>query len=314
MEGGLRQDSQQKLIEYLEQLACVETIVEDQAAQWIGQFENLYFCDGKQVFRHSYAEISRFLFEKADDATDLTDILCDNLRLLLQHCGEKPAVEAVFQKLIDHISLENLRLAQIRFIDSQIADIDSYKRETGELQKRFMEIDSEIKESEQRLFQSKSEMENLRTEAQEHSKQVEKLLKDVENAKVEVENLQKDVQSHNTQAVTVLSIFSGIVFTFSGGITLLGNLFPSLASVAEIRTVYLLGAAACLCAVVLYDIIYMLLSYTNRLCSSESASQKGITAAVNIVGVVFAFLLFNLFMQEAGKESYILGTMTDLFP
>ena len=69
--------------------------------------------------------------------------------------------------------------------------------------------------------------------------------------------------------MTVLGLFTGIVFAFTGGLTLLGSFFQSLADLDKYEAFYATGSLAMIGAV-LYKIIQMLLSFSSALCSDET--------------------------------------------
>lgn len=102
------------------------------------------------------------------------------------------------------------------------------------------------------------------------------------------------MRRHNIDTIAVLSIFAGVVFAFTGGFTMLGNVFTSISTLEKEQTMFFLGCAMTL-TVLLYDVIYMLMSFSRKFAREKGFPVKGLTWSINVVGFLFAVIAFGFY-------------------
>lgn len=145
--------------------------------------DKLFRIYSDKDFRHSYAEISKFLQEiYSDQRSELPD----KLDLILLHMnGNKKYIDVITKvgKLTDHIELETIRLDRMEYIN--------YIGKTAA---------DDRKKAEQILDESK--------------RSVSALTRKINNAQ--------------SQIITILGIFSGIVITFSVGSQIVADSFKNI--------------------------------------------------------------------------------------
>ena len=76
-----------------------------------------------------------------------------------------------------------------------------------------------------------------------------------------IDELAQKVENNTVHSVTILSIFSGIVLAFSGGLTLIGNTFNSLSSASIFRLTFFV----CFLGFIIYNVIISIMFIVTRL-------------------------------------------------
>ena len=251
------------------------------------RLRNVYMSGNGDLYRHSYSEITRYMYEEhvTDDvpSTEPGSMVLEHLKTVeddwesnLKNATERENLCNAIRKLIDHISLEVVRLGQM-------ADIYYKLTKAGQLQEQIQSVKKEIEDANSQIQAQKEE-----------AKQVSK---DLGARKKEVEEIQTDVKNHNTQAITVLSIFSCVVFAFTGGFSLLAGSLGVLDNISRRKSFLLIGILTMLC-MVLVDMIYMLLRAA-RHYSSGRQGHLGLFIFANIVGFVVVGLIFGIYFLPA---------------
>lgn len=169
-----------------------ETIVEKYT-------DELYEIYKQEDFRHSYAELSKFLENIFSEERDHLVGLLDDI---LQYIDESESIKypckdivlTKIGKLADHAELENIRLARIERI-RHIGDKVSVER---------TQIESTIKDN-------------------------EKL----------VESMRKTLNNNHAQLVSVLGIFAGIVIAVFGGLTFFSSVFNNVEKIGNYKLVFI---------------------------------------------------------------------------
>ena len=123
--------------------------------------------------------------------------------------------------------------------------------------------------------------------------------------------IKRSMKKSNIQSVTILGIFSAVVFTFSGGFALIGSAFSGLNKISYCNA-FLLIALVMLLSLTLIDVVYLLLSYIDRInniiMQEENQKEKlwenlktkfcqhPLIACVNValaIGIVLSMLQFG---------------------
>lgn len=243
----------------------------------------IYLSPDGELYRHSYSEITDYMYrEHVNDNVPTTEpgtIILDNLRVIAEDWETDPEIEGkellcnAIRKLIDHISLEVVRLGQM-------ADIYYKLTRTKELNQQLEGVVQGIREVASTLRLQETEAKRVGEE--------------LEKRKKEVEEIQLDVKNHNTQAITVLSIFSCVVFAFTGGFSLLTGSLGVLNGISRSKSFLLLGILIML-SMVMVDTIYMLLRAARHYSSDQQGHLRAFIT-INIVGAVVALFIMSIYL------------------
>lgn len=164
--------------------------------------ENVYI-DG---YRHRYADIANFLYRRNFEECEG---LSHNLYILCSAAEEDPNYSGIhgnLLKLRDHVDLE---IARMSFFARNEDKDDS---ELAALQRREVELRDATNDIKQ----------------------------EIQVAGSSIKDIYSRMDSSTTQSVTILSIFAGIVFVFSGGLTLLGSAVQAVADIKQENIFYLI--------------------------------------------------------------------------
>ncbi len=135
--------------------------------------------------------------------------------------------------------------------------------------------------------------EGLRQEA---SDSVAELSVQVEKAKRDIGKARDKARRMQTEVIVILGIFTAIVMTVSGGLTLMGSSLEGMSSTGP----YKIAFVVLICGVVLFNIIAFLMTYINRMISelyADSEEQRlfhSISRAIsnNVFIIIFNIMLF----------------------
>lgn len=229
---------QKELVDLLRMLSA-ETYGEDVILNCANKFIRLYSCN----FRHKYAEISTVINNIDDDDGDgkgSVDFLMHNLSAIQEKLSKEgsDSVYKSFDKMLDHINLEIGRKSN---------------------QKRFQD---ELKDVRVQNEQLRGELDKTVTE-------ISVLQNDLKTAQVQLQKSQTDI-------IAVLSIFSAVVLAFSGGFSLIANVFSGLTDTPFFKAMFFVA----LCGFVLFNLICLLMYFIGKItgrniyarCKTENCS------------------------------------------
>ena len=196
-------------------LTAIESSDEDTFREKEKEFaDQLAYVYEDGTYRHQYSEITWFLYSKKYNTESYTSI-CDGLHELEGFLLGKERVIACVEKLIDHIMLESVRMGQMEQALKQTELVQEAASRLGEITQVFEKIEEKQKSISEQQIQNEAIQKDV----------AEQLAKDKE----QVTELSDEVRKHNIDTITVLSIFAGVVFAFTGGFTLIGNVLQVLA-------------------------------------------------------------------------------------
>ena len=255
--------------------------------KWLGnRLKLIYLSETGELYRHSYSEITNYMYSNhvVDNVPtpDPGSVILDNLRTI---ADEWEAVEAsessellcnAIRKLIDHINLEVVRLGQM-------ADIYYKLTQTEQLNQQLSTVVQGIRDVGETIHQQKEEAEKVREE--------------LKQRKQEVDDIQLDVKNHNTQAITVLSIFSCVVFAFTGGFSLITGSLNVLGSISRHKALLLVGILLML-TLALGDTIYMLLRAARHYSNDKQGHLRSFISINIIVGLIVLAIMTMYFIPS----------------
>ena len=262
-----------KLCELIKQLVNPTYSYDGQKGDLIEQLTQIYAPIGhERRFRHRYSEISRILYDLSDDAPDAAEMIGGTLACVIPDIEDDEIRKAV-QKLADHIDLEGLRIGQMQ----NVLGHDKLLGETYEQAKKTMDgivyLEDHYKKLSDDLTKNKADQDKL---AERISKEQEK-----------VEKVESEIREHNAQTVAVLSIFAGVVFAFTGGFSMLGNVFSSVANLNKSQAMVFM-ASMILMGMMLVDIIYMMMRFVQRFVIREKAKTSWFFMVANVLGLIIS--------------------------
>ena len=212
--------------------------------EWAQKIRKIY-ANG---YRHSYSRFFNILNKIHSNEKDYSiEFLFENLNLILQHIEEelikerqklkelgrdkKTKIERIllesqeyvvrdlfhtyssFAKLIDHINLEESRCAEQRATEDKLEIV---RKENQKLQEDNQKLQKELSAAMEKLEKADEKNDYIAKELSKNEKKLKKIARDSDEARKKIDRAQID-------SVAVLGIFSTVVFAFSGGMTILGN-------------------------------------------------------------------------------------------
>ncbi len=241
----LREEARQRqktLNDYLYQMSR-EFKSEEQIREIALQLKCIY-ADG---FRHRYAEFFAVIVEiSKEDSNCELDCLSDNLERM-RDVIERDYVEGGTEfkklyppltKLIDHINLEIARYMHTSSITQQYLD----------LQKHVQTLQEDWRKTSDELDVAQKELRKTSNELMETQKKLGA-------ASAELKKAEETMKSSQTDAITVIGIFAGIVMAFSGSIEILGNALTGMQNTLFFKSFFFI----LLCGFVISNVIFLMM-------------------------------------------------------
>lgn len=235
--------------------------------------------------RHRYSEISKTIYSLEDERIDILRI---NLNSLIDHANEDKENRIIknITKLIDHADLAQY---QRKFIEDKTKESDVRIRGIHNVTQRTR---TELRSSMQELKLIKEDTKIARQELKDTE---EKLQKDYEKVTVKIDEQKSSVY---TQFVTILGIFSAIVFASFGGLEMLNNILGNMKEVSTPKL--LIFSSFSLGAII--TILFILLAGITRIteksfsgCGCKPADKCKHTVYTKHPSIILlAFLLFYI--------------------
>lgn len=248
----------------------------------------IYLAESGDIYRHSYSEITNYMYSNhvidKVPTPDPGSVVLEHLKIIEDEWekGEDDSADktellcSAIRKLIDHINLEVVRLGQM-------ADIYYKLTQTDQLNEQLSTVFQKINKVGETLQQQKEE--------------AEKVGKELKLRKQEVDEIQLDVKNHNTQAITVLSIFSCVVFAFTGGFSLITGSLSVLGSITRERSLLLVGILF-MFLLVLTDIIYMLIRAARHYSNDKQGHLRLFITTNTIIGLMVLVIMIMYFVPD----------------
>lgn len=224
-------DKNAKLFEYLDKLLLNQINDATALRKWVDDFTNLY--GPTPSFRHSYSEFYPWLLLKTAAKEDSAETLLENLRMINEAFPDDDmhanAGKCVF-KLYDHLNIEIARLKQQYNL--------IHRQEELKIDLNRQEMDAE---------KYREELFNARDMLKKHEDDINKANK-------------KLADSHN-DIITVLSLFSGIIIAFFGGLNYISAAISSVAS----SNVWRLSLICTIAGFVIFNTLVSMLYLVSRI-------------------------------------------------
>lgn len=241
---------QDRLKELILRMATIETglATEEDIKNITEELKTIY----NHGFRHQYSDIFPVIREIAEK-TEVYDseILLGNVHSIRELVEQSHNTTGHFNtlylpllKLMDHINLELARLSVFSVDERRLEDL---RTDANEAKTRLKETEEKLTEAINLLSKENQERNELKAE-------LEVATKNLKEANDKAQNLQ-------TELVSVLSIFSGVVIAFFGGLSFLGSSISSIQNVIIYKSVLV----CVLCGLVLFNLIFLLLYIVGKI-------------------------------------------------
>jgi hypothetical protein len=240
-------DKHEKLIDLLNRLANEKRLdkleqEEEKIGQYIDEFRVIY----SQEFRHIYSKVHSILVN-LDEQQRI--FLGDSIKTIYDKiCKEEKSESEVAKsilKLWDHIELENMR----------IAELSSY---VARAEKGYNKIEGYS----EKIDQFSQKINDI-------SEQIVKAQDDLGTTTDNIKEVEDKVRNSTIQSITVLSIFSGIVMAFSGGVSFIASSMQNINSISKYRLVFVVLLLGMIMFNTIFLLIYMIGKITNTYVGSR---------------------------------------------
>lgn len=128
-------------------------------------------------------------------------------------------------------------------------------------------------------------------------KQLQIYTKDMEDLAPQIQKMENNlietnakIKDQTVQSVSILGIFAGVVFAFSGGFSMLSSTLSNISSITGSQTLFFFAASLGI-GCILYDVVFALMMFIGRYCDKEPKNIMKFTIDLNKCIVVAVFLL-----------------------
>lgn len=289
---GEAQSRQAKLVETLREMAS--SCMDDMVIRSVAIKLKALYAGG---FRHNYSQFFPLIVEFSKDDNEYNlDYLSNNLqaaRNLVEQdfvSGEKEfsGLHKPLQKLSDHLNLEIGRYSYYSISEQQVKD----------LERRNQTLQSELK----------------------------KTTEELQEATRQLDEAGKKISFVQTELISVLSIFAAIVLTFSGSMSLLGNVFTGIQNTRFFKVTFFV----LLCGFILCNTIFLMMYLVGKItgrniyanckskdctCGQDGApSCSGITRVRKRLPYVFWLNLIIVLMMVADVIVWYFDNLCNIIP
>lgn len=294
-------DKALKLLNLLRKLSSASVDVEKEYVQMAETLTEVYREEEGYTYRHQYSEISRFLYDE-EISTDACAAICDGLYELSRHIVDE-GVNRAIEKLIDHIMLESIRMGQMEVVLQTAEELANVMARADTLLDRIKETINDTKKRENELKELSEDARRIDEKQKQVAIEMNRLLQKNEDMQTkldekqeEIERIEQEVQKNNIQSISVLSIFAGVVFAFTGGFSILGNVFSNIAQISVDRASFFL-ACIILVGLILFDVVHLFLYFVDRLARGGTPNKYKPYWIVNIILIVVVIFLMLIYYQ-----------------
>ena len=294
MQVNEEQQKRNELQDILRELSKSQDVLKDREVckDFYIRLEGIYYNTGMDNFRHFYSDIFACLsLIDSDSSLGNLDILAQNMQAIKD--GYVPTNKDENGNLID-ISKEIIKLYDHTNLD--IGRINYTKRITGGTQSQLANTQVLIDNLKQKLDKSekasKASTEQLRQES--------------EKLKTEIHDAQKKMQN---EYITILGIFTSIVFAFAGGMTFSSSVLENIDKASAYRTlaiVFILG-------IVLINLVWLLIDFLREI-NEKSIRKWWLIIPINIIlviSLVLTFVAYKYQWLEIKEESIVQETLEE---
>lgn len=104
----------------------------------------------------------------------------------------------------------------------------------------------------------------------------------------------RKINEQTVQSVTILGIFAGVVFAFSGGFSVLTSTLSNIHVISGKETLFFFSSALGI-GCILYDVVFALMLFIGRYCDKEPKNIMEFTKILNASIFVLIFILMAIY-------------------
>lgn len=189
--------------------------------------------------RHQYSDILNFIYKSNPENSEY---FMYNLIEIYEYSEDPNLKEKIFE-IIDHVRLENLRSTQI----------------TSEIKAESKKILSSLmKDNNTRFGKIKRDIDK---QIGITNINIDDMKGKIDETKDEIEKYEDKIKKLNIESITILSIFSGIVMAFFGGMSFFNEVLKNMHTVSKYRITFI----SLTIGLVLFNTIFLFLYYVGKL-------------------------------------------------
>ena len=102
------------------------------------------------------------------------------------------------------------------------------------------------------------------------------------------------INEQTVQSVTILGIFAGVVFAFSGGFSVLTSTLSNIHVISGKETLFFFSSALGI-GCILYDVVFALMLFIGRYCDKEPKNIMEFTKTLNASIFIMIFILMSIY-------------------
>ena len=281
--------------------------------QWCEQLYVYY----KENDRHSYAEITEYIFSNKGGIEYVRELL--PLLKDIQHLEKDKNVKLKMGKLIDHMQLEVIRYDQlVKIIQSSVEN--NY---TEMMNSSVEGVNDALKDVKKQTEENNSLLEKQKAISTENEKMLKEQSEQMSRVSEMAQEAESKVTAVQTENVAILGIFASIVFAFTGLMTFTNSVLENIGNASAYRVVVI----CLMIGIIFIDVIGVLITGVKRVVYWKTPKNSGRRIcttwkecfwenAVWIVGnvVLIIILVFTVYkwetstekqMQDMSRQNYI---------
>lgn len=236
--------------------------------------------DGNLIpYRHSYSAVSAEIYAwcRANNTYDseVFTVLIDKIGLIIENVGSGHRLAKPLTKLQDHISLESVRIAQLEAVFVQLQAAQQSREQLNDLLERVAEVQQSLDE---------------------YDAKEKEVRQGIDQKRKELDKLEEDIADVHAQSISVLSIFAGMAFIFTGGFTMLSGVFTALQSIDKHKAM-LLASVLVFIGTVVIDAIWILIRSARKYMKGGDKLPPGFYV-FTVLMCAIAIALFVLYLWD----------------
>lgn len=120
------------------------------------------------------------------------------------------------------------------------------------------------------------------------------IAKSVKETETSIKAANKAIEEQTVQSISILGIFAGVVFAFSGGFSMLSSTLSNIHLISGKQTVFFLAATLGI-GCILYDVVFALMMFIGRYCNKEPQHVFEFTKVLNLTVVAIVVILMIIY-------------------
>lgn len=245
------------------------------------EFENIYYINGIDTFRHFYSDIFSVLTQiESDKSLGNINFLGENLNMLREgyqpknydNDGNLIDISDSLKKLYDHVNLDISRISY-----SKKQDFENLGEE------KLNEIKARINKVEENTNQIETDLEKINKLIS----RVEEIEKTAPQTEKKLGKLNKTLENSQKEYIAILGIFSAVVLAFSGAVAFSTSVLENIHQASIYRIVFV----CCIIGLVVVDIIYLMFRYIDKIVHESKEKTKRQNVPIIVINVALVLIM-----------------------